>query len=44
MRKAHFGAIDGAISRCLEYGKDIVVFGVKYDALGDGLDMEFVFN
>jgi hypothetical protein len=37
MRKAHFGAIDGAIARALDDGEDVMVSWIENDALGGGL-------
>jgi len=37
VRKAHFGAVDGAIAGALEDGKQAMVLGVEDDALGGGL-------
>ena len=33
MRKAHFGAVHGAVARGLDHGEDIVILGIERDAL-----------
>jgi hypothetical protein len=37
MRKAHFGAVYGAIARALEDSEDVMVLRVEDDALGGSL-------
>ena len=41
VRKAHFGAVDGAIAGALEDGEEAMVLGVEDDALGGGLGLRY---